>query len=149
MLIGTWERYDRTVNGQRLDVGTSEWHDYFLSELEIGHDKLTAKGAPMVILTSPCSKPTTAPDGPPVPELSDARRHDAVNDVIREFAKKHPKDTALVDLDTYICVGGKYRDELSGAQLHTDGVHFTVPGATAVWQWLVPQIAKIVPPTAK
>jgi hypothetical protein len=59
-LWGLWDLYDADVNGTRLVVGTPEWTAFMQATLNRALDKLTARGARVVILTTPYLD--TAPD---------------------------------------------------------------------------------------
>jgi hypothetical protein len=48
----------------------------------------------------------------------------------------------LVDLNAYVCPGGRYTDRLHGVDpLGVDGVHYTNPGSDLVGRWLAPKLA--------
>lgn len=58
------------------------------------------------------------------------------NRVIADWATQHRAEgVAVLDLDGQLCKNG-YRATINGAQLYTDGAHFTPAGAGLVWTWL-------------
>jgi hypothetical protein len=145
LMIGAWEIFDHEVNGDLLQVGSPAYEKYLLTELERGHEILTANGAPLVILTSECFKvlkPGTASDWQ---ERNDTSRVDWVNSVIEKFAKRHKDTVTVMDLHGYVCPDGSYVGELDGVKLHDDGTHFTREGAPVIWSWLAPQLDQFRP----
>ena len=57
LLVGSWEVYDRYVDGVLLKVGTPEMARYLQQQVEAAQRVLTADGARFVLLTSPCFEP--------------------------------------------------------------------------------------------
>jgi len=142
--IGAWEIFDKIVDGKVLKVGTPEWRDYILSELELGFSIAGARGKPVVFLNVPCFRRTPAVGGPPNPERIDPSRVDAVNDALDEFAAAHEQQVHVLDLKSFLCPGGRYADQIDGVKVRRDGVHFTEEGGALVWQWLAPQLTPLL-----
>jgi len=143
VLVGGWEVFDREVDGRVLRVGTAPMEAKLRAALDTARRVLTAHGARMVLLTTPCFSPTDR-------ELGDAAESDRadparvawLNDVWRRYAADHPEVTVL-DLDAHACPGGSYAATIHGVDMRTDGVHFTLPGARLMWRWLGPQLVRI------
>ncbi|MBK6763707.1 MAG: acyltransferase [Micrococcales bacterium] len=52
------------------------------------------------------------------------------------------RDIPIIDPGPFLCDDGRYRAEIDGVSLHTDGVHFTEEGAHLYWEWLGPRLVR-------
>jgi peptidoglycan/LPS O-acetylase OafA/YrhL len=143
LLIGGWEVFDRKIGGRTLRVGTPPMEAELRKALDRARRVLTADGARLAILTTPCFSPSTRELG----EFGEAARADParvqwLNDVWRRYAADH-LDVTLLDLDAHACPNGAYTDTIDGVTMRTDGVHFTLPGARLLWKWLGPEVLRI------
>ncbi len=143
MVIGAWEVFDREVNGRTLKVGTPEWSSYLAGQLEEGLGIVTAGGARLAMLDVPCFAQPRLGLGDGSSERDDPSRIAAVNGVIAAVAARHPQQVATVDLAGFLCPGGRAVEQMNGAELRGDGVHFTQAGAELAWRWLGPQLANV------
>jgi len=143
LLVGAWDLLDRKVNGQWIRVGTVEYDDLLLSQLDQASQLLTSRGAKLVVLTTPFfNRPELVGSGRDWPEY-EPWRVDRVNALYRDFLARNPGRYTLVDLNARVSPHGKFADEIDGIQVRGDGVHFTQAGATWVDQWLAPELVKI------
>jgi peptidoglycan/LPS O-acetylase OafA/YrhL len=143
LLIGGWEVFDREIDGKILRVGTAPMESELRKALDRARKVLTANGARLVILTTPCFSPTTRELG----EFGEAARADPtrvqwLNEVWRRYVADHP-DVSLLDLDAHACPGGTYAPTIDGVPMRTDGVHFTLEGARLLWKWLGPAVLRL------
>jgi hypothetical protein len=69
-------------------------------------------------------------------------RQGCVNDVLRAVAEQSP-DAEAIDLAEWVCPDRRCREEVDGATLRPDGLHFTGAGAEVVARWLVPQATTV------
>jgi peptidoglycan/LPS O-acetylase OafA/YrhL len=145
-LFGPWDTLDLKVGDRLLEVGTPEWEDYALKELGHAVDVLSARGAKVMLLTSPCFKPRDLGlDAPTYVRLNHQRVND-LNDLYWEFARQHADQVVIVDLNGLVCPEGEYTDiTIDGVHMREDGVHFTVEGADLVARRLAPEIIAAVP----
>ena len=144
LLIGGWELFDRTVNGQTLRVGTPEMEQYLRTELDRARTILTAGGASLALLTTPCFSVEKRDLGAwGEAERADPKRVRWLNQVWARYAADHPSDVHLLDLNAIVCPGGKYAATIDGVKMRTDGEHFTPEGAKLIWHWLAPKVHQI------
>ena len=109
LLIGGWEVFDRELHGRTLRVGTAPMEAELRTKLDEAKRILTADGARLVILTTPCFSPTTRELGAFGEQArADPARVRWLNDVWRRYAADHPEVT-LLDLDAHACPGGSTR----------------------------------------
>ena len=100
---------------------------------------LRSTGKPVVLLTAPGSSLSWVDSVQP----GMADRVECANAVLRDIARVTP-GVDLIDLASYICP--PHQDclqELDGANLREDGLHFKGEGAAAVNRWLMPKVATI------
>jgi peptidoglycan/LPS O-acetylase OafA/YrhL/lysophospholipase L1-like esterase len=140
MLVGAWDVVDHRIDGDILPVGSDAWVVYMTHQLDTATDVLSARGARVVMLTSPCfGQPDSGLDG--IPERSDPTRLRAMNDVLRTYAKGHPARVSLVDLHAFLCPSGSYTPTVAGVNARDpDGTHLSPDGSKLVWRWLARQL---------
>jgi peptidoglycan/LPS O-acetylase OafA/YrhL len=140
-LFGPWDTLDLKVGGRLLEVGTPEWEAYALNELGHAVDVLSSRGAKVMLLTSPCFKPRDLGLDAPAYVRLNPERVGVLNDLYWEFARQHPDQVVIVDLNRFVCPEGEATDvTIDGVRLREDGVHFTPEGADLVARWLAPEI---------
>lgn len=143
LLVGAWDLLDRKVNGQWLRVGTVEYDDYFISQLDQVSQLLSSRGAKLVVLTTPFfERPELVGSGRDYPEYA-PWRVDRINALYRDYLALHPGRFTLLDLNAKVSPHGRFADEIDGIQVRGDGVHFTQAGATWVAKWLAPQLVQV------
>ena len=83
----------------------------------------------MVFMTKPCQSTGEQPNGAPWPQDSPARQ-EAYNALLRQVAAQHPDQVYVQDLNSYVCPGGNYTEDLDGVPVReSDGSHFDMqPG---------------------
>jgi peptidoglycan/LPS O-acetylase OafA/YrhL len=144
LLFGPWDTLDLKVGDRLLEVGTPEWEAYALEELSHTVDVVSARGAKVMLLTSPCFSPRDLGLDTPAYVRLNPERVGELNDLYWEFARQHADQVVIVDLNRLACPEGDYTDvTIDGVHLREDGVHFTPEGADLVAQWLAPQIVAV------
>ncbi len=127
-----------------VDSGSAEWKSVMLSRMNARVEQFLATGAKVVLLLEP----------PPV--HSATANYDAsyaqMNALLRDVAARHPRDAAVVDLESRVCPSGPPCPAVIAAfnpkptsliqTVRPDGLHY-VSDASSLWvaEWLVPQIA--------
>ncbi|HKA93145.1 MAG TPA: acyltransferase family protein [Acidimicrobiia bacterium] len=136
VLVGAWDVVDHRVNGDVLSVGTPAWTAYMTQQLDTATSVLGARGARVVLLTSPCfGQPESGLGG--IPERSDPARVRDLNQLLRSYAKAHPTRVSLEDLHTFLCPRDQFSATVRGvAARDPDGTHLSPEGAKTVWRWL-------------
>ena len=129
LLAGGGEVLDRLYRGQMTNILHPAFAAYVKSQLEKAVRIGTARGALMVFMTKPCQSTGEQPNGEPWPQDSPARQA-AYNGLLRQVAAQHPGQVYVQDLNSYVCPGGTYTEDLDGVPVRqSDGIHFDVqPG---------------------
>ncbi|WP_261575541.1 DUF459 domain-containing protein [Frankia gtarii] len=142
LLVGRWEVTDQLRNGHWTHIGDPAFDAYLGRELDLAITTLGAKGAKVVLSTTPIFKPTEAPDGSIYPETK-ASRVERFNVLLHEAAARHP-GTSMIDIASILTPGNKYVDELDGVRLRDDdGVHISNGGARRIGTAIIPQLLRI------
>ena len=130
LLAGGGEILDRLYRGHMTNILHPTFAAYVESQLEKAVQIATARGALMVFMTKPCQSTGEQPDGAPWPQDSAARQA-AYNELLRKVAAQHPAQVYVQDLNSYVCPGGTYTEDLDGVPVReSDGSHFAMqPGA--------------------
>ncbi|MFN8034392.1 MAG: acyltransferase family protein [Acidimicrobiia bacterium] len=140
--LSTWETAERRVNGRWLHFGSPEGDAALLQSMDETWTRLTARGAKVVVLVP---APRAPNDYGPAPR-SGADQIDHLQDLLRQFARRHPDSVRLVELQPIVCPGGfPCPETVSGLRLRPDGGHFTAE--TAIWaaQRILPEVFKSGP----
>ena len=130
----TWETADRLLDDTFLEFGTPDHDAALASEIELVIDRLTGRGAQVVILVAPPNAPSefiAEPDPTDMLHLAEqlaiaADRFDALS---------------LVDLNPIVCPGGPPCPEIvDELVLRPDGGHYSETAAT----WLVDELVDVL-----
>jgi hypothetical protein len=126
LLAGGGEVLDRLYRGHMTNILNPTFAAYVESQLEKAVRIATARGALMVFMTKPCQSTGEQPNGQPWPQDSAARQA-AYNGLLRKVAAQHPGQVYVQDLNSYVCPGGTYREDLDGVPVRqSDGSHFSM-----------------------
>jgi hypothetical protein len=125
-LVGSWDMVPRNVDGTFIDPTTCSWPSWYRALVERAGHHLSARGAVIIWLSFPC---TVQPEN---------RYHFTLNGVFHAFAAAHPASVAYVDLDGFVCPGGRVVPTMRAPdgtvrQLRgSDDTHFDFYGAPPV-----------------
>jgi len=140
-VLGTWEVFDRRIDGRHLEFGTPEWDTNMVGLLNEAVDVLGSKGATVAFLTPPPTMASASDTGTSrewLPSHADRFRHFA--DLLRQVTAAHPANTALIDLAGVVCPQDPCPREVGGVTLRPDGIHYDAQGGPVVAGWLTPHI---------
>ena len=139
--MGGWDVYDHFINGKVLTVGSPQYAAYYRARLEAGLKEI-GPNTPVFIPLVPCYNAAKfVVEGQDLaPNRNDPKRAEALNSIITDFAKAHPKQVHTPDPSPWLCPGGRYVDKIDGKKVRMDGVHYTADGTKRFWRWLMPQL---------
>lgn len=143
VMFGALEVFDRRVGGRLLEVGTDAYERHLSEELDKVLHVLTSEGSPVALVTVPCFEQPRLDLGEVVSEHDDQQRLASVNTVLGQVASRHLGTVSVIDVGQLLCPGGEPREELNGAKLRDDGVHFNRSGAELTWRWLAPELLEL------
>ena len=140
VMSGSWDMVPRKLPGWAAfrTIGDPTYDDWLVSEYQTAVDVLSARGARVVWLTSPCMhKPEGAQSG----TFDPARTTHLDDTILARVAASRPAVMALVDLYGHVCPDKNFTNTVDGIpDARPDGVHFTDPAADALATWLTPQL---------
>ena len=138
LLAGAWDVQDRLVDGRTYASRSPALRRLIVEQLERAEAIARRARVPLILLLSPCFGP--AADTGEFEQLENPAAIRWFRRIEQRFATAHPTTVRTVDLDPVVCPGGRALDELGGAPLRPDGVHFSPQGAEAVWRRITPQL---------
>lgn len=147
LILGPWEQYDRWIRDTQAPFGGVTWTQATVNDYRRVIDEMTPHVERIAVILNHCRG---APDadlpiemmyrsGRFAPVVNDVDRVNATNEALRQAIMGLGMPVQVLDLDPLLCQDG-YSREVGGVSLHTDGVHFTEPGAALVWDWILPQL---------
>jgi len=138
LLVGAWDLYTRDWGNGPVAPGDREFDQNYRDAIDATLTILSAKGAEVIVLTTPCFEPGLGERAGPQHDL---RRVQRIAQLQREAVNKlnetKPQAQAsIVDLQSITCEDGftKSRD---GVAWRPDGVHFSVDGSKVAARWLL------------
>ncbi|MDT3438301.1 acyltransferase family protein [Pseudofrankia sp. BMG5.37] len=146
LLVGRWEVTDQLMDGEWTHVGEPKFDTYLASQLDLAITTLSARGAKVVLFTTPAVAAREGPDGTQYPETK-SERVARFNQLLRAAAGRHRDVATIADLNGVLTPGNRYMDHVNGILTRDDGVHITAPGGRIVGQALLPAIVGLVRPT--
>jgi peptidoglycan/LPS O-acetylase OafA/YrhL len=143
LLTGRWEVLDRMYDGQWMHVGEPTFDNYLASRLDQAINVLSAGGAKVLVLTTPCFAPQEQADGSIFP-FDDPTRLARYNQLLRAAVARNPGKAVLEDLYGVLCPGNTYTSTVNGVLARmADGVHITEAGGQYVASELAQQIVAL------
>lgn len=139
LFAGSWEQYDRLIDGKVLVAGSPEYTDYLAAQFVELLQGLQETGADVVFVNNHCHRTPDFGLGPEPRIVNDDERVADVNAAVNLAISRVDFPVQLIDANGFLCATG-YVEEIDGVQMRTDGLHFTPEGAALVWEWLAPQI---------
>nr|WP_230203002.1 acyltransferase family protein [Parafrankia discariae] len=146
LLVGRWEVTDQYLDGRRTHIGDPAFDAYLGRELDLAITTLSARGAKVVLLTTPMFEEGEAADGSIYPETR-ADRVIEFNKLLRQAAARHSAVTTVIDLAAALSPGNAYRGEIDGVRVRDDdGVHISNGGGARAGQMVLPDLLKLARP---
>jgi lysophospholipase L1-like esterase len=139
VLAGTWDVYDRNVDGHLMPFGSPRFDSWFAHNLDALMAEVEGAGERIAVLTAPYEQSVTDSTLDGLPQYQSARI-DHLNELYRQAVMRHPRSAELVDLNRFTSGDGAYTDTIKGVLLREDGVHFSTAGAAVIWRWLNPKL---------
>jgi peptidoglycan/LPS O-acetylase OafA/YrhL len=144
LFVGSWEQYDRIVNGKILKLGTPEFEAHVDAELSVLLAQLDPKTRPVAVMNDPCHLTPDFGLGPEPRVVNDENRVRLLNGIVARFVAAQGPAVHLLDFHGFLCSGG-YTATKDGVTLRTDGLHYTPQGARLIWTWLGPALLALKP----
>jgi lysophospholipase L1-like esterase len=139
LFAGSWEQYDREVDGKVLVAGTKEWTDDLAARFAAELTSLSASSGHVAFANDHCHLTPDLGVGPEPHIVNDDKRVADVNLAVNQAIASVRFPVTLVDMNDFLCHDG-YTNVRNGVTLRQDGLHFTPAGARIVWAWLGPQL---------
>ncbi|MFI5958021.1 acyltransferase family protein [Cryptosporangium sp. NPDC051539] len=147
LFSGTWEQYDRWIDGRTVPYTSAEWQRVTTADyVQVLREILKYAPRAFVVLNHchsvadpglPAATMFAAGRYPPV--INDPKRVVATNVAARKAAATLGSKVAVIDPNPFLCRNG-YSNEMNGVTLRTDGVHLTTGGGKLLWGWLEPRL---------
>ena len=123
--LGYRDEFNWRWNGRMVHLGQPEFDRYLQRQMEAYVTALTRGGTKVAFLTVPWSHPPALADGSAAPYGS-AARHRQINAMLRGIVARHPQTVRLLDVDSVVSSGNRYRSSVNGKLCRFDGIHFTI-----------------------
>ena len=129
---------DTELDGSWQHVGETSFDFWAQARYDQAITALSARGAHVVLLTSPYYDSGEQPDGTPWPE-NDPSRVITDNKLLMASARQNPGKASVFELGALLSPGNQFDTTVGGVTARcSDGVHVTVPGGELVAQKLLP-----------
>jgi peptidoglycan/LPS O-acetylase OafA/YrhL len=143
VLVGEWELMDRMRDGRWQHITQPAYDSYLAHQLDLLINVLSAGGARVALLTTPCTAPAESPSGALWPE-NDPQRLARFNELLHQAAARQPTKATVVDLKAMVCPGGHFTDTLDGETIRSaDGIHFPKSAIPPVAAQLLPKLRQL------
>lgn len=143
MPVSHWDAYDVTVNDANVRYGTAEYKAMLFDAWTENLEVLSATGAHVAILTTPCFHYEGEVNGFDLHTRVAADRTAELNNSARTFVTETAQSVSLIDIRSLTCPNGTYEYLLDDVTLHRDGIHFTQGALPILWKWLVDELLAV------
>jgi lysophospholipase L1-like esterase len=146
LLVGAWDLYTRDWGNGPVAPGDSEFDQNYSEAIDATLKVLSAKGAEVIVLTTPCFEPGPGERAGPQHDLLRVQRLAQLQrEAVDSLNRSEPQPQAsILDLQSVTCDNG-FTQSRDGVVWRPDGVHFSVDGSQVAARWLVDAL----PDTAK
>ena len=122
--LGYRDEFDWEWSGRAAHLGQPSFDRYLRIQIARFVGALTQGGARVLLLSVPWVNPPALPNGSPAP-ASSPERHALINSILASVAKSDPSVVRLLNIDTIVSPGNRYRQTVEGNACRFDGIHFT------------------------
>ncbi|MEL7210800.1 MAG: hypothetical protein AAGK32_21605, partial [Actinomycetota bacterium] len=143
MLTGPWELYDRRLDGDPpVSPGDRLFDQWLTGQFLRAADLLSAGGADVVWLTSPCILETDRAGTFAGAEVFDPERTRVLNEeIITAVAEQRPDSVVVRDLFGLLCPPGGYAGRIGPVDDgRPDGLHFADEAKPWLADWIMPML---------
>lgn len=149
MLTGPWDLVERKLPEWRQfrKPGDPVFDDWLVSEYLEAVDVLTASDAKLVWLTAPCTQPPAGTGGRlrGTGAFSAQMTHYINQQILPRVLAARSDKMQIIDLYSQVCPGDTLLQDVGDEEpLRPDGIHFSVPGANWLMEWLGPKLLEEV-----
>jgi len=138
LLAGAWDLYTRDWGNGPVAPGDSEFDLNYRNAINATLKVLSAKGAEVIVLTTPCFEPGPGERAGPQHDIRRVQRLAQLQrDAVETLNNSEPQVQAfIVDLQSITCDNG-FTQTRDGIAWRPDGVHFSVDGSRVAARWLL------------
>jgi peptidoglycan/LPS O-acetylase OafA/YrhL/lysophospholipase L1-like esterase len=138
LLVGAWDLYTRDWGNGPVAPGDSEFDQNYSEAIDATLRVLSAKGAEVIVLTTPCFEPGLGERAGPQHDIRRVQRIAQLQrDAVDKLNRSEPQAQAsIVDLQSITCDNG-FTQNRDGVAWRPDGVHFSVDGSQVAARWLL------------
>ena len=141
LLTGAWDLYARDWGDGIVVPGDEDFDRRYIEALAKSLRTLTAGGAEVVLLTTPCFAPAPGDSAGPQHDPQRAQHlSDLQRTTVERLTESSPKSVVtLLDLNAVTCEGG-FTSTRDGVKWRPDGSHFSIDGSQVAARWLLSEL---------
>ncbi len=129
------------------NLGDPIFDDWLVSEYVEAVDVLSARGAHVLWLSNPCVSPMRESMSLPAEAFSPEKTRYVNERIVPRILDARPAKVTFLDLYSQVCEDGRPIQDMGGRErLRPDGLHFSIPGASRVADWLLDEIEALPGP---
>jgi peptidoglycan/LPS O-acetylase OafA/YrhL/lysophospholipase L1-like esterase len=146
LLVGAWDLYARDWGNGPVAPGDREFDQNYSVAIDATLKVLSAKGAEVIVLTTPCFEPGPGERAGPQHDIQRVQRiAELQREAVAKFNDLGPQTQAsIVELQSVTCDNG-FTQNRDGVAWRPDGVHFSVDGSKVAARWIL----EALPETAR
>jgi len=141
ILMGAWDLYARDWGNGAVAPGDPEFDQNYREAMNATLRTLSANGAEVIVLTTPCFAPGPGERAGPQHDPQRAQRIAALQrEAVDTLNISQPVAPAsIVDLQSITCDNG-FTQTREGISWRPDGVHFSIDGSQVAARWLLSEL---------
>ena len=141
ILMGAWDLYARDWGNGAVAPGDPEFDQNYREAMNATLRTLSANGAEVIVLTTPCFAPGPGERAGPQHDPQRAQRiAELQREAVDTLNMSQPVAPAsIVDLQSITCDNG-FTQTREGISWRPDGVHFSIDGSQVAARWLLSEL---------